>query len=72
VSAQEVADLQSGVINDNFVETSLNKATGDMFQLLSSLHQQIAASSRKLNGDAFPGVPCPYIKSGVPRPPMDC
>ena len=66
-----MTDLQSGLVNNNFVETSLDEATGDMFELLSGLHQQIAAGSRKLDRDAFPSVPCSNIKSRVPRPPMD-
>lgn len=70
--SKDVTDLQSGVINDNFVETSLDEATGDMFELLSGLHQQIAASIRKLNRDAFPSVPCPDVESRIPRPSMDC
>ena len=66
-----VTDLQSSIVNDNFVETGLDEATSDMFELLSSLYQQTAASSGKLDGNAFPSVPCPNVKSGVSRPPMD-
>ena len=43
------------------MEASLDEATGDMFQLLPGLHQEISAGSRKFNGDAFPCVPCPDV-----------
>ena len=64
--------LQSGVINDNFMESSLDEATAYVFQLLSCLNQKIAASSRKFNGDPLPSVSCPDVESRISRPPMDC
>jgi hypothetical protein len=72
ISARYLRYLQRGIVNDHFMESSLDEATGDMFQLFSSLHQEIITDSGKFNGDAFPGVPRPDVKSRIPRPPMDC
>ena len=54
------------------MESSLDKATAYVFQLLSGLNQEITASSGKHNRDSLPGVPCPDVESRIPRPPMDC
>ena len=67
-----MTNLQSGIINNNFMEASFDEATGDMLELLSGLHQQMATGGRKLDWDAFASVPGPDIKPGIPRPPMDC
>lgn len=72
VGARRRQYLQSGVVNDNFMESSLNEATGNMFQLFPGLHQEVTAGNGKLDGDAFPSVPCPDVESRVSRSPMDC
>ena len=54
------------------MKSSLDEATGDMLELLPGLDQEITTDSGKLDWNTFPGVPCPDIKSRVPRSPMNC
>jgi hypothetical protein len=64
-------DLDSVFIHDDLVEPSLDKPSAQMFQLLTSLHQEITTSRGELDGNAFAGVASPDVQTRIARPAVD-
>lgn len=57
--------------HDHFVEASLDKTPSEMLDLLSRLHEKIASSWRKSDGDALSSIPCPDMEAWVSRATVD-
>lgn len=53
------------------MESSLYKASAEVFKLLPSLHEEVPACRGKLDRDAFSGVACPDIQARVTRATVD-
>lgn len=56
--------LNGLLIDDNFVETRLDKPSSDMLNLFSCLNEEIV-SRWNLNGNPIAGVSCPNVQSWV-------
>lgn len=52
------------LINDHFMKTCLDEATGEMFKLLSSLYEQVV-SFWNLDWNAFAGVASPDVQPWI-------
>ena len=68
---RRLSDLQGRLVHDDFVVARFNKPASDVFELFTSLDEQIVTSRRKLHGNTLSSVTGPDIKARVARPPMD-
>lgn len=59
--------LDRGLIHDHFMEASLDKAPGKILDLLSCLHEEIASSLGKSDGNTLSSVPRPNMEAWVSR-----
>jgi hypothetical protein len=48
------------LVDDHLVEASLNETSGDVFELLASLHEEVVALWDR-DGDTLAGVASPYV-----------
>jgi hypothetical protein len=67
MSAQEdisigITDCQSLIVDNDFMEASLDQSTSDMFKLLPSLHEQVIPR-RDLDSNALAGISGPDVQT---------
>lgn len=60
-------NIESVLIDNDFVEACFDESTGDNLDLLPSLDQEVSATWRKPDWNTLSSVPGPYIQSGVAR-----
>ena len=63
--------IDSRFIHDHFMEASLDKPPGEMFDLLACLYEKITPSWWKSDGDALSSISCPNMESWVSRATMN-
>lgn len=63
--------IQSGLVHNHFMVASLDKPPGEMFDLLSCLHEKITSSWGKSDGNTLSSVTRPNMKARVSRATVD-
>lgn len=65
------AYLDSGIIDDDFMISSLDQAARDVLELFAGLYEEEAAGGRDFHGYSLPRITCPNVKAWVTRPAVD-
>ena len=64
-------NIESVLIDNDFVEARLNESTGNNFNLFSSLNEQVSTSGY-FDWDSFASVASPNVQTWVSRSAVNC